>query len=80
VTDTSTDGTPSVPTGTVSFSANGAGTFARLSCPLSARTTASAQCSAKYKPSASGNQTVTARYHGDTLHAQSSGTTGLSVA
>src|SRR5207247_2225629 len=77
VTDTDT-GTPSTPTGTVSFSSSGAGTFSSSSCTLSgAGSTAS--CSVSYTPTASGMQTITATYGGDTIHTGSSGTTTVTV-
>ena len=63
------------PTGSVTFTSNGAGTFSSPSCTLNA----SGQCSVTYKPGATGTQTITATYGGDSVHAGSSGTTTVTA-
>jgi hypothetical protein len=79
VTDTNA-GTVSTPTGTVGFSSNGAGSFSATSCTLAAgATTGTASCSVTYTPSATGTQTITGAYGGDTTHASSTNGTSLSV-
>jgi hypothetical protein len=79
VTDTSSFGTPSAPTGLVRFTANGTGTFGHQSCTVAAVNSSSAQCSQSYVPSATGPQTITANYRGDTDHKSSKGSTGVTV-
>lgn len=73
---TSAQGTP---TGTVSFTTSGAGTFGGP-CTLSG-SGASASCSVSYTPSALGPEShvVTAAYDGDSLHKPGSGTTTVPV-
>jgi hypothetical protein len=79
VTDTNA-GTVSTPTGTVGFSSNGAGSFSATSCTLAAGATAgTASCSVTYTPSATGTQTITGAYGGDTTHASSTNGTALTV-
>ncbi len=80
VSDTNA-GTVSTPTGTVGFSSNGAGSFSpATSCTLAASgTTGVASCSVTYTPSATGTQTITGAYGGDTTHASSTNGTSLSV-
>jgi hypothetical protein len=64
VTDTDA-GTASTPTGSVSFSPSG-------SCSLAATgRTGVASCQASYTPTATGTQTITAHYGGDTTHSTS---------
>ena len=73
-------GTVSTPTGTVGFSSNGSGSFSANSCTLAASsTTGTASCTVTYTPSATGTQTITGAYGGDTTHASSSNSTSLSV-
>jgi hypothetical protein len=75
-------GTASTPTGTVSFGSSGPGSFSASQCALS-RSGASAGCSVAYTAAASGvptrNDTITATYGGDALHAVSSATTAVTV-
>jgi hypothetical protein len=79
VTDTSPFGTPVTPTGMVRFSSSGTGTFGNRSCTLAPVSASSAQCSESYIPSATGTQTITAKYHGDTDHKSSKGNTGITI-
>jgi hypothetical protein len=68
---------PTTPTGTVSFTSSGPGTFSGGGkCTLVA-----GQCSVTYTPTGvgSGTHTVTATYGGDATHAPSSGTTTVTV-
>ena len=78
VTDTDA-GTPSAPTGMVSFSLaeGGPGTFSPVSCTLRAV----ASCSVIYTPAKGTlrSDMITATYGGDTTHAGSRGTTGVTV-
>ncbi len=78
VTDTNA-GTVSTPTGTVGFSSNGAGTFSATNCALAAGATGTASCSVTYTPSATGTQTITGAYGGDTSHASSTNGAALTV-
>lgn len=70
-TVTDTNGAPTIPTGTVSFTS---GATAIGSCTLSSGT-----CSLSYTPSADGTFTITATYNADSTHSTSSGTTSLVV-
>jgi Bacterial Ig-like domain (group 3) len=74
VTDTAS-GTLITPTGTVTFTSTGAGTFSSAKCTL-----ASASCSVTYSPSAAGSPVITASYSGDSVHSVSSGTSALTVS
>jgi Big-like domain-containing protein/beta-propeller repeat-containing protein len=69
-------GISSTPTGTVSFSSSGTGTFSGSPCTL-----VSGQCSVTYTATTVGTGThlITAVYSGDTAHSTSSGTTPLTV-
>src|SRR2546426_550678 len=79
VTDT-TSGTPTSPTGTVSWSDNSAGgTFSSPTCTLAASSGASSTCTISYTPSKSGQIWITATYSGDTTNAGGSGTSALAV-
>jgi hypothetical protein len=73
-------GTTSTPTGTVSFTSNGAGSFDATQCTLSG-SGASAHCSVTYTPSAFGTQahTLTAGYFADAKHVASFGSEAVSV-
>src|SRR2546425_6348269 len=76
-TDTS-PGTLLTPTGSITWSSNGAGTFTPTSCNLSITTT----CTVIYSPSSTtttGNQQITAAYQGNTDHFGSSSSTSLAV-
>lgn len=78
VTDTASSGA-TTPTGTVTFSSNGSGAFGSGgTCTLSGSGN-TASCTVTYTPSASGTQTITAAYGGDSGHLPSSGTTQLQV-
>jgi hypothetical protein len=79
VTDSTTPG--STPTGTVSFSSSGRGTFSSSTCALSETTVGTASCSVTYAakpPKSSTGQMITANYGGDSTHLASSDTTTLS--
>ena len=79
VTDT-TSGTPTSPTGTVSWSDNSAGgTFSSPTCTLAAASGTSSTCTISYTPSKSGQIWITATYSGDTTNAGGSGTSALAV-
>src|SRR3989449_140647 len=70
VSDTAGTGA-STPTGTVSWTSDGAGTFSAASCTLDA----TGKCSVSYTPTALGTGThkITGSYGGDPKHATSSG-------
>ncbi len=78
-------GTPSTPTGTVTFAAN-SGTFSARSCTLSG-SGVSATCQARYKPTSSSRcaqasgpcSTITARYSGDSTHTASTESSTIGV-
>jgi hypothetical protein len=83
VTDTAA-GTPSTPTGTVSFGSDSEGTFSpSTTCELSplAGTEQPSSCSVEYDPTkvALGTQEITVAYGGDSGHAESSGSGTLAV-
>jgi hypothetical protein len=71
-------GSPVTPTGTVSFTTDGAGLFGNgNACTLDA----GGSCSGvTYRPSAAGTHTLTASYAGDVDHVASTGTTTVAVA
>lgn len=71
-------GTPSTPTGTVSWKSSGSGSFSATTCTLSG-TGASASCSISYTPTASGSRVITANYGGDTVQPASTQPTTLIV-
>jgi hypothetical protein len=77
ITDTS-PGTPVAPSGKVSFSSSGPGTFSSGSCTL-APSGGSASCSVKFTPSNTGSYKITAAYAGDTDHHGSSKSQTFSV-
>ena len=80
VTDTAGAGA-GPPSGMVSFSTSGAGAFGGNGTCVLAGSGAAASCSVAYTPSvsASGTQTISANYAGDTTRSGSSGSTGLVV-
>ena len=80
VTDTSTS-SPSSPSGTVSWSDNGAGgSFLPGTCTLSSSSSSQSQCTVTYvAPLTPGSITITASYSGDSTHLSSSGTSSLTV-
>jgi hypothetical protein len=80
VTDTGA-GTPSTPSGTVSFSTSGNGTFGSGgSCTLApTATTGAASCTVTYTATHAGTDTITASYGGDSSHATSSGNTQVTI-
>ena len=80
VTDTSS-GTPITPTGSVSWSSSGTGTFSPTSCIVSGNGS-TATCTVTYTPSSgrASIQQITATYTGDTDHLSSSGSTTIAVA
>jgi hypothetical protein len=75
---------PTNPTGTVSFTSNGLGSFSASSCTLSASGTVAGYCNVTYTPSsfnnASSTQTLSATYGGDSTHTASQGTTTVSTS
>src|SRR5206468_3034404 len=77
VSDTTGTGA-STPTGTVSWTSDGAGTFSAASCTLDA----TGKCSVSYTPTAVGTGThkITGSYGGDPKHATSSGSFNEAVA
>jgi len=80
VTDNSTS--PTVPTGTVTFTTNSAGTFnpASATCTLAAGNAPKmATCSVSYTPTVTGKQLITGSYGGDSSHAKSSGGFAVNV-
>src|SRR5439155_1751101 len=78
--------TKTTPTGTVSFSSDGAGVFAVSPCTLTTTNaldpTAPASCSVTYTPTAKGTGThkITATYNGDPSHDTSTGFFNLTVS
>jgi hypothetical protein len=75
ITDSTTPA--NVPTGGVTWATTGSGSFGSSSCTLS-----SGACQVSYTPGATGTETITASYSGDTastLYKASSGTTDLAV-
>ena len=83
VSDTSTSGTASTPTGKVAFSAAGAGSFAQpASCSLKKLKSpaAAAACTVRYTPTKGGTRLVTASYPGDSKHGASKGSTDVKIA
>src|SRR6266568_3332724 len=80
VTDTS-PGTPITPTGFVSWSSSGTGTFSPASCIISGNGS-TATCTVTYTPTSgkASIQQITATYTGDTDHLSSSGSTTIAIA
>src|SRR5207245_635701 len=80
VTDTSSS-PPSSPSGTVSWSDNGAGgSFLTGTCTVSPTSSSQSQCTITYvAPFTPGSKTITASYSGDSTHLSSSGTSSLTV-
>jgi hypothetical protein len=72
----------STPTGTVSWSTNGGGTFTGSPCPLSPLSAGVASCYVDYTPTVvgTGTHTITASYGGAISFADSSDTQGVAVA
>jgi Calx-beta domain/Bacterial Ig-like domain (group 3)/Bacterial Ig-like domain (group 1) len=80
VTDTDS-GTKTTPTGTVTFSSTKPGTFAPNPCGLTPTATVGvASCTTTYTPTEAGTATITAHYNGDLTHAESEGTTTVTIA
>src|SRR2546425_9539402 len=79
ITDTGTS--PNPPSGAVTFTSNGVGTFSPASCTLSVTGAATASCSITYTPITIGTgiQTIAAPYSGDSTHTASSGTATLTI-
>src|SRR3989442_1842486 len=73
VTDTDT-GAVTNPSGHVTFSSGGEGSFSPSSCAL-----LSGACAVTYTPSSSGSITITGSYLGDSTHDTSSGTSTVTV-
>jgi streptogramin lyase len=78
VSDTAS-GAQSTPTGRVTFSSSGRGTFGGSPCTLSG-SGASASCSVFFTSFARGSQTIAASYGGDDSHDPSTGDTSVTVA
>ena len=80
-TVTAADASAGTPTGMVSMSSNGPGTFNPGGCTLSGSSGAAASCTFSYTPSQVGPGThqLTAAYSGDGGHAASQGTDPLGV-
>ena len=79
VTDTSSTG-PKRPTGTVSFTSNGAGSFTGSPCTLTGQTATSSSCQVNYAPtSGAGTHGITATYNGDAAHSASESSTAFSL-
>jgi hypothetical protein len=83
VTDTATSGA-TTPTGTVSFTTGGPGSFSKASCKLTTVSSSSASCSVTYIPTSTPaepvrSDTITAKYGGDGEHEESEGTTTVTV-
>jgi len=66
----SDQGTAITPTGTVSFGTDGSGSFSPSGCTLT-KSGSLGECKVTYKPSATGAQTLTATYGGDSNHSAS---------
>jgi len=71
-------GSSSAPTGSVTWSSGGSGTFSTTSCTLLKHKTSGA-CSVKYTPTAAGSVVFTASYAGDSKNFPSAGTYSLAV-
>jgi hypothetical protein len=80
VTDNGSNAPPTTPTGTVTFSSDGAGTFNPPSCLLTTASTSQASCEVSHAPSVSGSRLVTGAYAGDADHGISQGSTQIAVA
>jgi FG-GAP-like repeat/Bacterial Ig-like domain (group 3) len=78
-TVTDTDIGESTPTGMVSFSSSGSGTFSPATCTL-AGSGDSAGCSVTCTLTARGTHTISASYAGDATHLGSSGSTTVRIA
>jgi streptogramin lyase len=78
VTDTASAG-QSTPTGTVSFTNSGSGTFFGSPCKLSG-SGASASCAVLFTAFPRGGRIIAAAYGGDATHSASNGFTGVTVA
>src|SRR3989441_3281788 len=80
VTDTG-PGTTIPPTGMVSFTSTGSGTFSFTSCLLIPLSSSASSCSVNYTPNpgSEGTHTIKATYNGDPNHSGSSGTFDLTV-
>ncbi|RLG06403.1 MAG: hypothetical protein DRN68_07000, partial [Thaumarchaeota archaeon] len=81
VTDTTTEGTPVTPTGTVTFFSSAPGTFSAATATLAEVSPGVAQCQITYTPT-DGNDTIhtiKATYGGSTVHLNGEGSFGLTV-
>src|SRR6266571_5810953 len=72
-------GNKSSPTGTVSFTSSGTGTFTGSPCTLVVESGNKSSCSVTYSPSAGGTHTITGAYSGSATHASSSGSTDVTA-
>jgi hypothetical protein len=80
VSDTSTVGTPERPYGRVTFTAAGAGSFAKpASCSFKRVSASSASCSISYTPQKTGSRVVVAMYPGDKVLAASKGSVKVKI-
>jgi len=71
-------GTPITPTGAVSFSSSGPGTFSSTSCTLSGGGS-TATCHVTFTPTSKGTYTITASYAGDADHYGGFGSTTFKI-
>lgn len=83
VTDTEPKA-PSAPTGAVTFTSSGQGSFSASGCTLAPAGAVTASCQFAYTPSAptsspAHTDVITARYSGDSLHGPSSGVANVQV-
>ena len=80
VTDIATT-SPTTPTGTVTFTSNGAGTFTGTCTLTGVISSASCIMTVTYTPTAigTGTQAITGTYNGDATHSSSQGATGLTI-
>lgn len=80
VKDTSSVGAHVAPTGDVSFSVVGSGSFSKKPCVLARTSASTAACSISFTPKKTGTRTVTASYGGDSLHSTSKGSFKVTIA
>jgi hypothetical protein len=78
VTDTASP-TPATPTGSVTLSSLGAGSFGPGCAALSPVSSSTANCTVTYTPTGAGASQLTGAYSGDTAHDSSQGSTLLTV-
>src|SRR4051812_8390999 len=81
VRDTTAAGTPSAPTGTVSWAntGNGSGSFSGSPCTLANPSSASSSCSVTYTPATGSQHTPRATYSGSAKHNTSNGSSSVTI-